>query len=273
MYYSAKELGQEIQKKSSYLCIGLDPDLTKIPDHLKRNPDPVFEFCRQIIDSTHDICISYKPNLAFFEALGPEGFDVFRRVCEYIPTDLFVIADAKRGDIGNTANKYASAFFDNYAIDALTINPYMGFETVLPFLEFEEKYAIVLGLTSNQGSNDLQKKILENGVPLFEEVIMGISKMAKKDKVMFVVGATQGESFKKIRSILSENFLLVPGIGSQGGNLEEVSKNGFNKNIGLIVNSSRSIIFAGQDQNFASAARKSAMKIQEEMANLLNRLT
>lgn len=271
MYFTAEELGDQIKKKSSYLCVGLDPDLEKMPPHLKREKEPVFEFCREIIDNTHDLAVAYKPNLAFFEALGPNGLEVFQRVCDYIPDQNFVIADAKRGDIGNTAKKYAESLFNHYKVDGVTVNPYMGIDTLQPFLSFQDKYTIVLGLTSNPGSADFQKSSLKEGQALYEEVIERVRDVGSADNTMLVIGATQDASIRGIRELVPDHFFLVPGIGSQGGDLESTSLNGFNKNIGLLVNSSRGIIYAGGGRDFANQARKAAEELREQMKDLLDR--
>ena len=273
MYYTAEELGQLIIKKSSYLCVGLDPDPLRLPEHLNAEKEPVIEFCRQIIDNTHDLAVAFKPNLAFFEALGPKGLEIFAEVCDYIPEDNLIIADAKRGDIGNTARMYAKSFFENYKVDALTVNPYMGGDSLEPYLDFDQKYAVVLGLTSNPGSADFQKRKLEDGKFLFEEVIGKVNQIGDENNIMFVVGATQDQSIRGIRELAPKNFFLVPGVGSQGGDLESISMNGFNSNVGLIVNASRSIIYAGNGKSFASDARNAAEAIKEQMMPMLENLT
>ncbi len=272
MYYTANELGQLIKKKSSYLCVGLDPDNEKIPRHFFSSREPVYDFCREIIDNTHDLALAFKPNLAFFEALGPSGLETFQKVCDYIPDENFVIADAKRGDIGNTARMYARSLFENYKVDAVTVNPYMGNDTLEPFLEFENKYTIVLGLTSNPGSGDFQKRELTGGNSVFEEVIEKVQEIGDRDHLMFVVGATQDQSIRGIREQAAECFFLVPGIGSQGGDLESISINGFNSNVGLIVNSSRSILYASSDRSFASDSRRAASDLRDQMKSLLDRM-
>lgn len=265
-----RELYQEILKKQSFLCIGLDTDIEKIPVHLKKLDDPVFEFNRQIIDSTHEYCMAYKPNLAFYEALGPEGLMSLKKTIDYIPDDIFVIADAKRSDIGNTSRMYARTYYEYYGCDAITVNPYLGEDSVRPFIEFQDKWTILLGLTSNPGSRDFQ--MLGTGsVNMFEQVISTSSKWAGMDKLMYVVGATKSEYISRIRKLIPDYFLLVPGIGAQGGDLEAVAKYGLNRSVGLIVNSSRSVIYASDGSDFASAAGEHALRLQTEMARLIER--
>ncbi len=266
-----KTLVKNIFQKSSYLCIGLDPELTKLPPHLLKEKDPVFEFNKQIIDATHDVCVAYKPNTAFYECDGISGWQSLESTKAYIPSDLFTIADAKRGDIGNTSKMYAKAFFDTLQFDALTIAPYMGSDSVQPFLSYEDKWAIVLGLTSNEGSSDFQKLSL-GGSMLYEEVLLKVSHWGTPDNIMFVVGATQAEDFAHIRTLIPNHFLLVPGIGAQGGDLSAVSKHGLIKDAGLLVNSSRGIIYASKGTDFAKEARKEALKINEVMKLHLDKL-
>ena len=254
----------------SYLCVGLDTDINKIPTHLKREKDPVFAFNKQIIDATADYCVAYKPNIAFYEALGASGWESLAKTVEYIPKEKFKIADAKRGDIGNTSSLYAKAFFENMSFDAITVAPYMGKDSVSPFLSYENKWAIILGHTSNQGSADFQLFCDNTGRPLYEEVIKRSIEWGNENNTMFVVGATQSEKMKSIRCLAPEHFFLVPGVGAQGGNLKEVSENGFNNNCGLIVNASRSIIYASNDKNFAKNAARSAEQVQQEMASYLD---
>jgi orotidine-5'-phosphate decarboxylase len=266
MTYEA--LFEQISQKKSYLCIGLDTDIKKIPAHLRSNPDPVFEFNKQIIDATADFCVSYKPNTAFYEALGAKGWESLQKTLEYIPKTHFTIADAKRGDIGNTSGLYARTFFDPSAsgldFDAVTVAPYMGSDSVIPFLEYENKWVILLALTSNAGSNDFQR-LDSQGKPFYEHVLQTSQTWAGSDRMMYVVGATQASEFEKIRTIVPNHFLLVPGVGAQGGNLEEVSKFGMNQRCGLLVNASRSIIYAGTDTDFAEKAKKEAQLLQGEM--------
>ena len=263
-----KQLIEQIKQKQSFLCVGLDADITKIPKHLLKEEDPIFEFNKQIIDATKDFCVAYKPNTAFYESLGAKGWESLEKTIDYIPKDIFTIADAKRGDIGNTSKMYAKAFLENLNFDSVTVAPYMGSDSVEPFLEIENKWVILLALTSNKGADDFQ--FFEGGEEkLFEKVLKQSKKWGDSENLMYVVGATRPEMFTEIRSIVPDSFLLVPGIGAQGGSLSEVCKYGMNKDCGLLVNSSRGIIYAGNDENFADAARNSALQIQKEMAILL----
>lgn len=264
------QLFEEIKKKESYLCIGLDTDVKKIPDDLLRYDDPIFEFNKRIIDATHDLCVAYKPNIAFYESLGSKGWESLEKTLEYIPDNVFTISDAKRGDIGNTSGLYARAFFDHLNFDSVTVAPYMGKDSVSPFLEFKDKWVILLALTSNTGSQDFQTLSLEKGTPLYKEVLLKSQEWGTTDNLMYVVGATKAESFQEIRKIIPDHFLLVPGVGAQGGDLASVSKFGMNSTCGLLVNSSRGIIYASMGDDFADAARKEAKKLQQEMANYLN---
>lgn len=266
------ELFAQIKQKKSYLCIGLDSDIHRIPKHLLKSEDPVFEFNKQIIDATKDLCVAYKPNVAFYEALGSKGWQSLEKTLDYIPNEQFVIADAKRGDIGNTSRLYAKAFFENLKVDALTVAPYMGEDSVKPFLEFDGKWVILLALTSNKGSLDFQFGLQNETMPLFEKVMTKANEWGSPENLMFVVGATHPEKFQEIRRIAPDNFLLVPGIGAQGGDLEGVSKYGFNQHCGLLVNSSRGIIFAGDGKDFAEKARSAAKKVQQEMERLLDQI-
>jgi orotidine-5'-phosphate decarboxylase len=261
-----KQLVEEIKKKQSYLCVGLDTDIKKIPDHLKEEKDPVFEFNKQIIDATHKYCVAYKPNIAFYEALGPKGWESLQKTLEYIPKDCFTIADAKRGDIGNTSSLYARAFFENMNFDSITVAPYMGEDSVKPFLQFKDKWVILLAHTSNPGSADFQ--LIESKVTdrrLYEEVILKAKTWSTPEQLMFVVGATQADKMKHIRELAPDHFFLVPGIGAQGGDLEMVSKSGMNKECGLLVNSARAIIYASSGSDFAEAASREAKAVQEQM--------
>jgi orotidine-5'-phosphate decarboxylase len=267
------ELFNQIKKKSSYLCVGLDTDLNKIPKHLLEYKDPVFEFNKQIIDATHDLCIAYKPNVAFYEALGPKGWESLRKTVEYIPKECFTIADAKRGDIGNTSSLYAQAFFKEMSFDSITVAPYMGEDSVTPFLEFKDKWVILLAHTSNPGSRDFQLLKTDQGRELYEEIILRSQKWSTPDNMMYVVGATRADKMEGIRKLAPAHFFLVPGIGAQGGSLEDISKTGLNSQCGLIVNSARAIIYASPDKDFASEAKREAMKIQVEMKALLNRFS
>jgi orotidine-5'-phosphate decarboxylase len=279
------ELIKQIRDKQSYLCVGLDTDIEKIPDHLKSGVDAVFEFNKQIIDATKDLCVAYKINTAFYEAQGVKGWEALEKTAAYIPSTHFKIADAKRGDIGNTSNQYAKAFFETIPFDAITVAPYMGSDSVKPFLDYEDKWAIVLGLTSNKGSQDFeQQQIMPEGIGLvtepperyssyesfdavylYQKVIFEVKKWGTKENLMFVVGATKADDIASIRKIIPDHFLLIPGIGAQGGNLAEVSRNGLNKDCGLLVNVSRGIIYAGNKENFAEEARKIALQYQREM--------
>ena len=264
-----EELIRQIKTKRSFLCVGLDPDLNKIPSHLHHLEDPVFEFNKAIIDATKQYSVAYKPNIAFYELLGPSGWESLRKTIDYIPSNILTIADAKRGDIGNTSTYYAKTFYDTYGFDAMTIAPYMGSDSVTPFLR-EEKWAIVLGLTSNSGAMDFQDLKLQNGMKLYEQVIRSCAKWGSPDNLMFVIGATQDKFISDIRKFVPEHFFLVPGVGAQGGSLKAVAEAGLNKDVGLLVNSSRGIIYAGQGEDFAEKAGKAAKEIQIEMEGLLS---
>ncbi|MHA4738258.1 orotidine-5'-phosphate decarboxylase [Dyadobacter sp. MSC1_007] len=268
-----QELFQQISSKKSYLCVGLDTDIQKIPQHLLKAADPVFEFNKQIIDATADFCVSYKPNIAFYEALGPKGWESLQKTIEYIPKSHFTIADAKRGDIGNTSGLYARTFFDPKSsgmdFDSVTVAPYMGADSVTPFLEFEGKWVILLALTSNPGSSDFQR-VTVDGFPLYEHVLRTSQTWAGPDRMMYVAGATHASDFQQIRTIVPDHFLLVPGVGAQGGNLEELSRYGMNKNCGLLVNAARSIIYASNGLDFAVKAKQEAAALQQEMAIYLD---
>jgi orotidine-5'-phosphate decarboxylase len=265
------QLVSQIRQKKSYLCVGLDTDLQKIPKHLLSAKDPLFEFNKQIIDATHPFCVSYKVNTAFYEALGSKGWESLEKTAEYLPKETFNIADAKRGDIGNTSDMYAKAFFQNLHFDAVTIAPYMGSDSIKPFLEYKDKWSIVLALTSNQSSADFQlKKLEEGGKELFKEVLHSTSQLGSSENMMYVVGATRAEELTEIRKIVPEHFLLIPGVGAQGGSLKEVSKLGMNANCGLLINSSRNIIYASLERDFANAAGKAAQEMQAEMAVYLS---
>lgn len=266
---SRQQLIAQIKQKRSFLCVGLDTDINKIPEFLKAYPDPIFEFNKRIIDATRDLCISYKPNAAFYEAHGVKGLQSLIATWQYLPKECLNIIDAKRGDIGNTSAMYAKAFFDEketgMGFDAITVAPYMGNDSVKPFLAFDGKWVIILALTSSVGSQDFQYLTTESG-PLYEAVIQKANTWAGADRIMFVVGATKSTEFTNIRKYAPDNFLLVPGVGAQGGSLADVCQYGMTKDCGLIVNASRSIIYAGNDENFAEAARAEALKIQQEMA-------
>lgn len=263
------ELYQLILKKQSYLCVGLDTDLEKIPKSLLAAKDPIFEFNKRIIDVTAPYCVAYKPNLAFYEAQGASGWESLQRTIEYIPQDQFIIADAKRGDIGNTSGLYAKAFFEKLFCDAVTVAPYMGEDSVKPFLGYPGKWVIVLAHTSNPGSGDFQTQVLQNGRTLYEEVISKAMSWGGPDQLMFVVGATQAEKMKSIRALAPEHFFLVPGVGAQGGDLAALTRNGINAQVGLLVNASRSVLYASSDNDFAEAASREARQLQQEMQELL----
>lgn len=263
--FSFEDITKVIRQKNSCLCVGLDPDLQKIPKHLLQEKDPIFEFNKQIIDATYPFAVAYKPNTAFYEAMGAKGWETLYKTAEYLPKDTFKIADAKRGDIGNTSQMYAKAFFEQMSFDAITVAPYMGEDSVKPFLQFSNKWVILLALTSNTGSIDFEQETLQNDKKLFEAVIEKSQKWADFTKMMYVVGATQTQYLEHIRRIAPKNFLLVPGIGEQGGHLEEVMRLGLNEDIGLLINSSRDIIYASQDQDFAEKAAQKAKQIQEKM--------
>ncbi|MDP3393661.1 orotidine-5'-phosphate decarboxylase [Sediminibacterium sp.] len=282
---TATSLTEQILLKQSYLCVGLDSDITKLPAHLKANPDGVLEFNKSIIDATLPYCVSYKINTAFYESQGLKGWEIMKETLDYIPNTHFTIADAKRGDIGNTSTQYAKAFFEALNFDAITVAPYMGEDSIRPFLEYENKVTIVLGLTSNIGSNDFQQLLLEEYdesltmVPhitqgsvekrLYEHVLERVSTWGTKENLMFVVGATQATELERIRNIVPNNFLLVPGVGAQGGSLKDVSRFGLNKSVGLLVNASRAIIFASGGEDFANQAALVAKEYQSEMAGYL----
>ena len=257
-------LVDNIKQKRSYLCVGLDTSIEKIPKHLQSHPDAIFEFNKSIIDATKDLCVGYKINTAFYEAEGVKGWQALEQTVSYIPSTHFKIADAKRGDIGNTSSQYAKAFFEILSFDAITVAPYMGFDSITPFLEYENKWTIVLGLTSNKGSEDFQQQ-KTGGNYLYETVINKVSKWGTKENLMFVIGATKANELESIRKIIPDNFLLIPGVGAQGGSLAEVSEFGLNDDCGLLVNASRAIIFAGNDENFAEEARIVAQQYQTEM--------
>jgi orotidine-5'-phosphate decarboxylase len=278
-------LSQHIQEKQSYLCVGLDTDFQKIPSHLKDKPDAILQFNKAIIDATLPHCVSYKINTAFYESMGLKGWEIMQETLSYIPKSHFTIADAKRGDIGNTSTQYAKAFFEAMDFDAITVAPYMGEDSIRPFLEYDNKVTIVLGLTSNAGSNDFQQLLLEEYdesltmIPhitqgavskrLYEHVIGRVAEWGTPENLMFVVGATQATEFENIRGIVPEHFLLVPGVGAQGGSLEMVSKFGLNKNAGLLVNASRAVIYASEGEDFAEQAKSVAKAYHEEMAAYL----
>ncbi len=263
------ELVQNIIQKESFLCVGLDTDLSKIPQHLLTSDDPIFEFNKAVIDATQDLCVAYKPNLAFYESLGPKGWVSLEKTLDYIPKNIFTIADAKRGDIGNTSKMYAKTFFEYFDFDAVTVAPYMGKDSVSPFLEFNEKWVIVLGLTSNEGSADFQYTNDQNGKTLYEKVITKSQDWGNPDNLMFVVGATHPETFAEIRALAKDYFFLVPGVGAQGGDMDAVVRNGKNDEIGLLINSSREIIYAGNGIDFQEQVRSKAKEMQQRMSDML----
>ena len=270
-----KELFENIKKKQSFLCVGLDTDIKKIPEHLLGEEDPIFAFNKAIIDATAPYCVAYKPNLAFYEAFGVKGMISFEKTIKYLKEnypDQFIVADAKRGDIGNTSAMYARTFFEEYNVDSLTVAPYMGEDSVSPFLTYEGKWVILLALTSNKGSHDFQLTEDAQGERLFEKVLKTSQQWGNADNMMYVVGATQGRMFEDIRKIVPDHFLLVPGIGAQGGSLEEVCKYGMNSTCGLLVNSSRAIIYADKTENFATVAGEKAKEVQLQMAEQLKQI-
>ncbi len=269
---NAGQLTELIKKKKSFLCVGLDTDIQRIPQFLHNGNDPVFEFNKRIIDATLPYTAAYKPNLAFYESIGAKGWESLRKTTEYLRTkekEIFIIADAKRGDIGNTSAMYARTFFEVFDFDAVTLSPYMGFDTVEPFLQYEDKWVIILGLTSNKSASDFEELPLQNGQRLYEKVLETASQWGTPDQIMFVAGATQAKAFGLIRKIVPGHFLLVPGIGAQGGSLGEVAAQGLNSNCGLLVNSSRGIIYASGGKDFAEKAAEQALSIQQKMERLL----
>jgi orotidine-5'-phosphate decarboxylase len=269
-----QEIIAQIQLKKSFLCIGLDVDLDKIPAHLLELEDPIFEFNKQIIDATHHLAVAYKPNTAFYEAYGIKGWKSLEKTIKYLNEkypEIFTIADAKRGDIGNTSTMYAKAFFNDLEFDSVTVAPYMGSDSVEPFLAFEEKFTILLALTSNTGGLDFQGLNVGNS-KLYKEVLKKSLTWKNSKQLMYVVGATKAEYFKEIRKIVPNHFLLVPGIGAQGGNLQDVCKYGLNKEVGLLINSSRGIIYAGKGDDFAEKAKEKAIELQQQMEVILNNM-
>lgn len=269
---TTQQLHEQILQKKSFLCVGLDPDLTKIPPHLLETEDPIFEFNKAIIDATHDLAVGYKPNTAFFEAYGIKGWMSLQKTINYINENFpeqFTIADAKRGDIGNTSSMYAKAFFEDLNFDSVTVAPYMGKDSVEPFLAFENKHTIMLALTSNEGAFDFQT-LITNGQELYKQVLETSKTWKNSENLMYVVGATKAEYFADIRKIVPDSFLLVPGIGAQGGSLSEVCKYGMNAKVGLLVNSARAIIYASKGTDFAERAREEALRVQQEMEDILS---
>lgn len=270
-----EQLIKEIFKKKTFLCVGLDADIKKIPKHLLEEEDPIFSFNKAIIDATANYCVAYKPNLAFYESMGVRGLLSFERTINYLNgvcPNHFIIADAKRGDIGNTSAMYARTFFEEYNLDALTVAPYMGEDSVTPFLQYDGKWVILLALTSNKGSHDFQLTEGKDGERLFEKVLRTSMKWGNDENMMYVVGATQGKMFEDIRRIVPNHFLLVPGVGAQGGSLQEVCQYGMTKDCGLLVNSSRGIIYAANDEKFAEAAAQKAQELQVQMAEELEKI-
>jgi orotidine-5'-phosphate decarboxylase len=263
------DLIEQIKIKKSFLCVGLDPEWNKIPTHLLDYEDPIFEFNKAIIDATKDYCVAYKPNIAFYECLGTKGWDSLQKTVEYIPKNIFTIADAKRGDIGNTSAKYAETFFSTYQFDSVTVSAFMGADAVLPYLEHKGKWSILLGLTSNEGAKDFQLLKSDNGKFWFEELIEKSATWGSDENMMYVVGATRGELFTAIRKIIPNHFLLVPGVGAQGGSLEDTVKYGWNNDCGLLINSSRGIIYAGNGVDFAEKSKLAAQEIQLQMQQIL----
>ena len=262
------QLVEQIKKKGSYLCVGLDTDSTKIPPHLLTEPDPVFAFNKAIIDATKDLCVSYKINTAFYEAMGVKGWEAMEKTVHYIGNEHFKIADAKRGDIGNTSDQYAKAFFEAMPFDAVTVAPYMGEDSVKPFLQYKGKWAIVLGLTSNKGAEDFEL-LHTGGEFLYEKVLETVAVWGTTDNLMFVIGATQSNEFRNIRKLVPHHFLLVPGVGAQGGSLKDISKDAMTKDCGILVNASRAIIYASAKEDFAEKARSVAREYQQEMKTYL----
>lgn len=269
---NSQELVNQIERKRSFLCVGLDTDPRLIPSKFKQEADPVFAFNQAVIDATADYAVAYKPNIAFYEALGPKGWESLQKTMEYMPKDVFTIADAKRGDIGNTAYMYAQTFFDPASsglnFDSITVAPYMGHDSVEPFLRFEDKWVILLALTSNPGSHDFQMTKSEDYIPMYERVMRLAQTWASPEELMFVIGATRADFLQKVREIAPDNFFLVPGVGAQGGSLEDVARYAMNSRVGLLVNSSRGIIYAGD--NPAVDAKREAQKLQEEMSKHLD---
>jgi orotidine-5'-phosphate decarboxylase len=265
-----EKLISEIKKKRSFLCVGLDTDIRKIPKFLLTHEDPVAEFNKRIIEATNEFCVAYKPNLAFYEAEGVHGMQSLEKTMKFMPSDVFTIADAKRGDIGNTSAMYARAFFEHYNFDSVTVAPYMGSDSVKPFLGFKDKWVIVLALTSNEGAFDFQFVESSSGEMLYEKVIRKCNTWGDASQIMYVVGATKAESLENIRALAPDNFLLVPGVGAQGGSLSDVAKYGMNKDCGLLVNASRSILYASDGEDFADKARGEAKKLRDEMDVLLS---
>jgi len=264
-----KELIEQIRIKQSFLCVGLDTDLSKIPPYLLETEDPIFEFNKAIIDATKDFAVAYKPNIAFYECYGPKGWESLKKTIDYIPKNIFTIADAKRGDIGNTSTYYAKTFFEYLNCDSVTVAPYMGEDSVTPFLEFDNKWVILLALTSNKGANDFQFTQDASGEELYKKVLRKSCEWGSDENLMFVVGATRAEGIGEVRKMVPNHFFLVPGVGAQGGSLEDVANYGWNQDCGLLVNSSRGIIYASNGHDFAEKAAIEAEKLQKEMAKII----
>jgi len=265
------ELTAQIRQKKSFLCVGLDPDLKKIPQHLLQYDDPFFEFCKAIIDATKDHCVAYKPNTAFFECLGTKGWESLQKTIDYIPKDILIIADAKRGDLGNTAEKYAEAFFERMNVDAITLSPYMGYDSIAPYLKYEGKWSIILVKTSNKGSNDFQTLTMSvSGKPLYMDVLEKTMEWGSIDNTMFVVGANNLDEFKEIREIAPHHFFLVPGFGAQGGQLKDIKPYISSESVGILANYSRQIIYADNTMDFQEKVLEETIKIQQEMASILS---
>ncbi len=266
-----QSLVQQIIEKKSFLCVGLDTDLNKIPQHLLEFEDPIFEFNKQIIEATQDLCVAYKPNIAFYEQYGPDGWNSLKKTIDVIPANIFTIADAKRGDIGNTSSYYAKTFFEYLGCDSVTVAPYMGSDSVTPFLQHENKWVILLALTSNAGALDFQTQKLEDGEQVFEKVLRTSQEWGTPDNLMYVVGATRAELIGEVRRNVPNHFFLVPGVGAQGGSLEEVAKHGVSQDRGVLVNSYRGIMYASQGKDLAEKARAEALKIQQQMSLLMEK--
>lgn len=269
---TTRQLTEQILKKKSFLCIGLDVDLNKIPEHLLKEADPIFTFNKAIIDATHHLCVAYKPNTAFYEAYGLKGWIALEKTINYLNKnypEIFTIADAKRGDIGNTSTMYAKAFFEDLSFDSVTVAPYMGKDSIEPFLSFKDKHTVLLALTSNQGAYDFQTKTID-GKELYKQVLETSKTWANSENLMYVVGATKAEYLQDIRKIIPDSFLLVPGVGAQGGSLRDVCKYGMTKNVGLLINSSRGIIYASKDEDFAEAAAAKALELQQQIQKELD---
>jgi orotidine-5'-phosphate decarboxylase len=263
------ELIAQIRQKQSFLCVGLDTDIQKIPPHLLQEANPILAFNKAIIDATKAYAVAYKINTAFYEAMGIKGWEIMEQTLAYIPKDCFTIADAKRGDIGNTSEQYARTFFETFPYDSVTVAPYMGKDSVQPFLQFKDKWTIVLGLTSNEGSHDFQLNTLQDGQPLYEKVITTVASWGSPDNLMFVTGATRGEQLAHIRSLVPDHFLLVPGVGAQGGDVATVAQHAMNADIGILINVSRGIIYAGKDENYTTAVSEAAQQYQLTMKAFL----